>query len=97
MEDGEQQFAYQHSSSGQCHLPYIPADPVRQPRNGDPHESHAQHGTNEGEDEDWHLSRRPFFIVPIHADLLTRYLCRPPGQQVLELQVTAYMSVKCGD
>ena len=97
MEDGEQQFAYQHSSSCQCHLPYIPSDPVGQPRNGDPHESHAQHGTDEGEDEDWHLGCRPLFIVPVHADLLARNLRSPPGQQVLQLQVTAYMSVKCGD
>ena len=41
----------------------------------------------------------PIFIVPIYADPSADFFCCPPGQQVLELQVTTnlFRSIKCND
>ena len=92
MENGDQEPDQQDSSSGQRHLTHIPADPVGQPRNGDPHKRNAQHGADEGKYEYWHLVGSSSFVcVPICTDPSAHIFYSPPGQQVVELQLTAHL------
>ena len=97
MENGDRQGKNQHQQRGGNYLPAQWAQPQWQHTNGEHDECRDNAENAKPNQERRHLGRRPFFIIPVHANLLARYFRRPPGQQVPELQVTAYMSIKCAD
>ena len=97
MENGEGQGKNQNQQRGGNYLPAQWAQPQWQHTNGEDDECRDNADNAEPNQERRHLGRRPFFIVPIHADLSAHIFCSPPGQQVFELEIGRHITaaIKC--
>jgi len=97
MENGERQGKNQYQQRGGNYFPAQWPQSQWQHANGEHDECRDNAENAKPNQERRHLGCRPFFIVPVHADLLARNLRSPPGQQVPELQVATNMPIKCAN